>query len=291
MNITKYNYESYIIDYLDGKLTNNQILELRAFLLLNDEISEQAEGMKDIKLIPEKLHYLHKEQLKKDELHGIQDYYAIAEAENCLSATDQKFIDQHPVSNNLNHIYKLIRLKSNEQIHYPNKNKLYHKKKFFGAYLQLTAMILLLLTLGIHIFHKMNITVDQNKKNIDYKIVPPIVASIYEPLKNNLLPDIIQPSSQQFYKTSQTVDVVSSRHRSSAVMQIIPLPECPLIEPSLDYALNFTSSYTDIHKFEINLTENAVIWKSSGHSFFSDNIFTTMIQAGKILAEKIKNKD
>ena len=48
MNINHHNYESYFIDYIDGVLTLEEVNELDAFLLLNDELREQLELLSEI---------------------------------------------------------------------------------------------------------------------------------------------------------------------------------------------------------------------------------------------------
>jgi hypothetical protein len=40
---------------------------------------------------------------------------------------------------------------------------------------------------------------------------------------------------------------------------------------------------------ELILTENAIAWKPSESKFLSNNLFSSMINTGKMIAEKLKN--
>lgn len=90
MNINRDNYESYFIDYLDGSLTPEQVGEVRAFLLLNEDLAEMLEDTDLVKLQIPHIKYSGKAALRKDELHACPDYYAIAAAENALTKEDIK---------------------------------------------------------------------------------------------------------------------------------------------------------------------------------------------------------
>ena len=74
MNITRNNYESYFIDYLDGNLSPVKLRELNAFLLLNPDLAEQLEELPTNRLKVPEINYPNKSLLRKDQLHACPDY-------------------------------------------------------------------------------------------------------------------------------------------------------------------------------------------------------------------------
>ncbi|MBX7051065.1 MAG: hypothetical protein K1X54_03420 [Flavobacteriales bacterium] len=70
MNINRENYEVWLIDYLDGNLNDEAVAELHAFLLLNPDIAEEFNALKQLPEsfpLPSELNFHDKESLKKTE--------------------------------------------------------------------------------------------------------------------------------------------------------------------------------------------------------------------------------
>jgi hypothetical protein len=92
MKIDRTNYEIWFIDWLDGKLDNHQIEQLKVFLDENPDLREEAEGLSSVSLNPPVKSFNNKNLLKKtpEELSASQfENFCIAFFENDLS-TDQK---------------------------------------------------------------------------------------------------------------------------------------------------------------------------------------------------------
>ncbi len=100
MNITRENYEAYFIDYLDGILTDSQIHEMEAFLMNNDDLREEIEGLEKISLQSDPINYQIKENLKNIDLRDAVcesnfEFYCIAEMEGDLSEQESVSLKQY----------------------------------------------------------------------------------------------------------------------------------------------------------------------------------------------------
>ncbi len=71
MKINRNNYETFLIDYLDGALDAAMLEELRLFLEANPDIREELDGLKNATLYAEEVRFTEKEKLKKPFLKTI----------------------------------------------------------------------------------------------------------------------------------------------------------------------------------------------------------------------------
>ena len=87
MKISKNNYESFFIDYLDGNLSDSQIREIEAFLMNHDDLREEFEGLEKILLKPDNIKYDLLEFLIKQKRQGkkIAAYGAAAKGNTLLN--------------------------------------------------------------------------------------------------------------------------------------------------------------------------------------------------------------
>lgn len=87
------NYEIWLIDWLDGKLDDEQVEMLMAFLNENPDLKEEADSLAITQLRPQKETSFKKDLLKKDpaDLPPSQiEYLSVACLENDLSASHKK---------------------------------------------------------------------------------------------------------------------------------------------------------------------------------------------------------
>lgn len=83
------NYEIWLIDFLDGKLSHDQVNQLSAFLVANPDIREEFEELSQFKIIPHYSSFPSKTKIKRSasELSQTQfELLCIAAVENDLSA-------------------------------------------------------------------------------------------------------------------------------------------------------------------------------------------------------------
>lgn len=133
MTINRLNYEIYLIDYLDGKLTTSQVDELLLFLDQNPDIKEEFEGMEDAVLVAETSVYPNKTSLKKksflkDGVDNEFDYLCIAAVEGILSNGEklafEKSIQGHLIKQSAYKNYQIAKVRPQSGIQYNNKSHL-----------------------------------------------------------------------------------------------------------------------------------------------------------------------
>lgn len=91
--ISRDNYESYLIDYLDGALTPQLKAEVDTFLLLNPDLAIEFEGLEQVSVSAPSAKFKGKKQLKKSYFNefGVDtelDYLCIAELENDINSLE-----------------------------------------------------------------------------------------------------------------------------------------------------------------------------------------------------------
>ena len=104
MKISKNNYESFFIDYLDGNLSDSQIREIEAFLMNHDDLREEFEGLEKILLKPDNIKYGFKENLRQPDLgdsvnESNFEFYCIAEMEGDLSEKQLEELSDYLLNN------------------------------------------------------------------------------------------------------------------------------------------------------------------------------------------------
>ncbi len=173
--ISKENYEIWMIDYLDGNLSEE---DQKLFLQFLDEHPEYKEELKDLDktfLSPEESIPYDKTDLFKTEADEIgipyKDYIAIKETEEGLNPEEIEWKESFVKENNANNIffeeYKKTFIKTIHSVCYPYKNAL--KRVHFAPFLtiknvkqfSIAATIAILLSIGSLSILK------QNTKQVD----------------------------------------------------------------------------------------------------------------------------
>ena len=133
MKIDRSNYEIWLIDWLDGNLSDLKVEQLKLFLNEDPELKEEFDGLTAVNLKPSERSFPHKDQLKKSitDLSGSQfEYLCVAYLENDLSAGQQtelnEIIDQDPEKKRTFKLIQKIRLDP-AGISYKHKNQLIKK--------------------------------------------------------------------------------------------------------------------------------------------------------------------
>lgn len=134
MKITRRNYESWLIDFIDGNLSDEQVDMVLDFLLLNPDINEEFKNFEKILLEPEQQNSFPINKLLKTDFDHpeIFEETAIRSIENQLSEKETIKFD-HYLSNSTKarkefNIFLKTVLKPDETIVYPHKNKLIKKR-------------------------------------------------------------------------------------------------------------------------------------------------------------------
>lgn len=139
--INIYNYEEFFIDYLDGNLSDNELIALEDFLLHHPQLREELEGMENAFLKPEETTFNEKENLKHIDLslpvnHDNFDFFCIAETEGDLNEVQKSSFDEY-LKNNPDRRkdyqdFINARLDKHEKVEFPGKKLL--KKSVFLVY-------------------------------------------------------------------------------------------------------------------------------------------------------------
>ncbi|MGB4328131.1 MAG: hypothetical protein WBJ36_04545 [Tenuifilum sp.] len=163
MTINRNNYEHFIIDYIDGKLSPELTDELMVFLNQNPDIALEVDGLAEIKLNPTPVKApMAKESLKRSTSlteSGITeaDYLCIAELENDLTAHESLQLNElkknHPDIARLSTLYSRTKLIANPAEIFPRKASLKHARitPTLSRIAYATVSIAAVLLIGIYI--------------------------------------------------------------------------------------------------------------------------------------------
>ncbi len=100
MNITRENYESFFLDYLEGSLDSSRMEEMHVFLERNPDLKAEMEEFEQVYLPADTILFPEKEQLKKNAAHWEDmdeqsfDHLYIAKLEGDLRPDEEKALDQ-----------------------------------------------------------------------------------------------------------------------------------------------------------------------------------------------------
>lgn len=105
MNISRDNYEIFLIDYIDGNLTADQRNAVESFLLLNPDLHREIEHLSNHVLIPQSLKYEDKILLKKSDYSSVGfnnefDYLCVASVEGDLNSHESTKLNHLIFDNN-----------------------------------------------------------------------------------------------------------------------------------------------------------------------------------------------
>jgi len=139
MNINRNNYESWFLDYLDGKLNAGQIEKLMLFLEFNPDLKQEIEGMELIQLKAEEISYQQKKTLRKpaepfihETTHADFETLCISSIEQQLSQEEegqlQDLLKADPEKEKTYSLYMATIIEADRSISYPGKSLL--KKRF-----------------------------------------------------------------------------------------------------------------------------------------------------------------
>jgi hypothetical protein len=99
MEISRQNYEQYFIDYLDGKLDENQVEVLMSFLEFNPDLKEEFADIEKMCLAPDDIKFSGKPNLLKSETDLLEttilkdfDMYCISSMENDIAEEEEEIL-------------------------------------------------------------------------------------------------------------------------------------------------------------------------------------------------------
>ncbi len=156
MKITRDNYESWFLDYLEGKLEEGMTDEFIRFILENPDLKEELRLFEPVALENTPMVFTGKEKLYKEDfdLPGKFDEAAVASMEGDLdeSSADgfSRYVAHHPDKIRELKLFKLTRLQPDLSIVFPAKNRLYRERLIHLTtfrVMQIAAILVLVLVL------------------------------------------------------------------------------------------------------------------------------------------------
>jgi len=159
MQITRENYESYFIDYFDGKLDENMIDDFLEFLQQNPDLKEELSFFEHINLEKEEITFEKKEHLIKEKYDSEKEFNkaVIADLEGEISEFEKSefisYISKHPEKQTDIKLFSLTKLKPDTSISFAKKNKiLKHPKRSTIVLWSARVAAVLILALSVYFF-------------------------------------------------------------------------------------------------------------------------------------------
>jgi len=180
MKITRDNYESFFIDYVEGNLHESMIDQFLDFLNQNPDLKDELHLFEEVNLPEEQVEFQEKKQLHKsvaDENRRLENSI-VAYLEGDLDVEENQVFEaclaSHPELEKEYHLFTKTRLIPDSGIIYPEKRKLYRKS---GAAIVMNwvarAAAVLVLFWGINSVIQTQNTPESPKKNMELAEVSP----------------------------------------------------------------------------------------------------------------------
>lgn len=152
------NYEAYLLDFLEGNLTDELQMELELFLIQHPELDINLSDLSLISLNEESISFSNKNGLKKAETDLVSEEQLVAYIEGGLSIKEKTEIEKSCSNNPLLAkelaLFQKTILEVDSSIVYPNKNELKRKPKviwFNFSTIQYAAAACVLFLIGLFI--------------------------------------------------------------------------------------------------------------------------------------------
>jgi hypothetical protein len=218
--ITSYNIEAWLLDYVEGNLNDNQIIMLMDFLEKNPEFAGYIEEYENVTLTADNIVFNEKESLKKkDYERGLAfDEKCIAYHEGLLNASDRMALESEiqddTFKSNIFSLYQKAKLIPDLNIVYPHKEQL--KKNPFshriGIYLSYAAAASVLLFAGVYITEHYNKTQIDNPVVANVENTSPLQSSVQKSINYQSVSEnkpVVKKRKARIQKTSQSGNIAA----------------------------------------------------------------------------------
>ncbi len=169
--INKHNYESYLIDWMEGTLDARTTHEVMAFLDANPDIRKEAEGFEEVVLEPEPVFYKDKSAIKKTKIlaYGAitpknYETFFIAFYENDLTEDEKtelkNFLKINTGLQKEFDFFGRLYLTDDEVVSCPQKELLYGKRKIIPLFWTASAAAVIILLIAVFGILKSSINPD-----------------------------------------------------------------------------------------------------------------------------------
>ncbi len=254
--INKHNYESYLIDMMEGNLSASLTEELMAFLDDNPEIRQEFEEFENVILEPEQVSFKNKNRLKQQE---IMEFGKINEFnyENrfiayheCDLTEDEKleveqFVKLNPFLKAGFEQFGKLTVSADDSVVYEAKEGLYQHRKVIPLYWITTAaaVIVVLIAWGIIKYDTFVLPEDSGKNEVvqvmafDNNDSAQIVAdqniSLTPDIKNEEIPSEMPVQDNESEKVDKTESNKKIIHNKPPVKEYVTLAYLPVANPDI----------------------------------------------------------
>jgi hypothetical protein len=269
MQIDRSNYEIWLIDWLDGNLSDIQVEQLKLFLNENPELKEEFDGLTQVSLKPFERSFPRKDLLKKStaDLSGSQfEYLSVAHLENDLSAGQQtelkEIIDQDPEKKKTFEFIQKMKL-APPAISYKHKYQLIKRtpvqKVIQLSVIGLSAAATITLIIMTHLLIPRNLPdkINNTAQNVvvDSSFLQPSVDKVSDKIITDKKPDLTKQKRENQFAGVQKNNSVIIQSDSMVPMQnhsLLRNPDNPGIE------LKKIAFYADIDLKGISVSNTLV---------------------------------
>ncbi|MGE0078289.1 MAG: hypothetical protein AB7S48_10555 [Bacteroidales bacterium] len=245
MNINRQNYESILIDYLDGLLSQKEEAELMLFLIKNPDIAEELDGMQEVSITPDKTFFPQKKQLKKSNgehlgINDYNDYLCITELEGDISKDEKTQLSKLLENDNFRKtqtFFSNTKLRIPYEIVYPNKSNLKRlrfipvRHSVFKTGISIAATIATMLVLynTVDLYNPQQVATELNKVNITQKTKEERVSENSTPeINTSEKQETIQVEKKTEYQKIKQEEIISKNTQSfEKEPEVRPLSSLP----------------------------------------------------------------
>ena len=227
MKVNRENYEIWIIDYLDGKLTKDQKDELLAFLEKNPDLKEEFESYEPVALQPEKVLFEQKDHLKKPQIIPVGEInknnyesFFIGWYEEGLTPSQKTqlldFVEKNPQLKREFDLHGQLILKADTGIVFPGKDQLKKNRKI-AAYWWWTAAAVVLLFFALNGLLKRETPVQQQNVEMIGKME---AANVPLPTISGKFPELHLTQQLKQIKVPETQESILPEERQQTLARL-----------------------------------------------------------------------
>jgi len=290
--ITRENYEIYFIDYLEGTLPERERAEVEAFLLVHPEMRELLDGMNEVRLEAPTDVFDKKNILKREVTEREVDYFAIATAEKVITDDERLWVAENVEKARFEReveLYAKLKVIPDLTCRFEGKTGLYRKPKgilFIKHYAAVAAVVALVIIVVIYSTRRKEFSMEELPVTV-VKIETPALSEV--PVRLSIAKPVMevapwmerQETVESLTERVIPVDVIKLTKRVRVPVEIIaPQPSEMLVSPYEGVRLKLRVKEPRERSLEF-MTQVGE----------SDNIVNNLIDAGRNVLERIRNRD
>ena len=234
--INRNNYESFLIDLVEGNLDAQTAREMMDFLDVNPDIREEFEAFDNIFLEPGSISFENKKQLKQKEIISFEDINEdnyeslfVAYHENDLSVKAQKrvetFVRLNPSLKKDFELFGKLSLTADSRLTFDKKEELYRQRKIIPLYwiTSAAAVLLVLFTVWGVLKYSGNVPDSNTNQNMTQN---------NSPVANHAITDTSVKKDTGNKETSVATNIVTKKpapHKK----EILPVKAAPVTKTTV----------------------------------------------------------